>query len=374
MFQIWKLILKKVYLHEIATVVPEHSYTQKFAVDFQLDLICKTDKQRKFLQKIYEGSAIYKRHTVIGDYGKDPKDFTFYPKNRSLKPEPSTKKRNDLYIKESNRLSLQATNKLFELLPAHIRNSISHLITVSCTGFSAPGFDLHLIKELRLDPSIERYHLGFMGCYAAFPAMKMAQNICMTNPAARVLIVNVELCSLHYQQTFKPEIVVSNAIFSDGITACLVSSDKNDSDGKRILLHSFFSKYLQGSEDHMAWKIGDYGFDMTLSYYVPDWINRNINPIMSDLFDKVQIEKDDVEIWAIHPGGKAILKKLEESLGLDRDDFSYSYDVLWEYGNMSSSTIFFVLEKILRSNKKGNIISAAFGPGLTVEVGFMEII
>lgn len=365
--------MKRAYLHEIAAVVPEYSYTQEFAVDYQLDLICKTDKQREFLKKIYEGSAIYKRHSVIADYGKDPKEFTFYPKNRSLKPEPSTKNRNDLYIKESNRLSVLATRKLLELLPERIRDSISHLITVSCTGFSAPGFDLHIIKQLRLDPSIDRFHLGFMGCYAAFPAMKMAQNICTANPTARVLIVNVELCSLHYQLTFKPEIVVSNAIFADGVTACLVSSDKDDSDGKRIVLHSFLSRYLQGSEDHMAWKIGEHGFDMTLSYYVPGLINRNISQIMNNLFDKVKLRKEDIDIWAIHPGGKAILEKLQESLGLNKDDLSHSYDVLWEYGNMSSSTIFFVLEKILRSNEKGKIISAAFGPGLTIEAGYMEI-
>ncbi len=363
---------KTVYLHDIATVVPEHFYTQEFGLNFLLKLIGDNVKKQNFLTRIYKNSAIYKRHTVIDDYGKDPSEFKFYPKNEHLLPEPSTMERNDLYIKESNRLSLKAVKELIKIIQNHVDKKITHIITVSCTGFSAPGFDFYIVKNLKLSPAIDRFHIGFMGCYAAFPAMKLARDICLANDNARVLIVNVELCTLHFQQKFDPDIVVANAIFSDGISAALVSSNEDDSKGSKLILHSFFSKYIPGSEEDMAWKIGLFGFDMKLSYYVPKLIDTNIIPIMNELFKKSSITKDEIDIWAIHPGGRAILEKLEKTLHLKKEDFKHSYDVLWDYGNMSSSTIMFVLKRILNDDKKGKIFSIAFGPGLTVETGLLE--
>ncbi len=363
---------KTVYLHDIAPIVPEHFYTQEFGLEFLLKLMGDTEKKRNFLTRIYKGSNIYKRHTVINDYGKDPSEYTFYPKNKNMQPEPSTMERNDLYIKESNRLSLKAVKKLIKQIENHIEKKITHIITVSCTGFSAPGFDFNIVKKLKLSPTIDRFHIGFMGCYAAFPAMKLAKDICLANNNARVLIVNVELCSLHFQQKFEPDIVVANAIFADGISAALVSANEKDSKGSKLILHSFFSKYIPDSEDDMAWKIGLYGFDMKLSYYVPKLIDANILPIMNELFKKNNITKSKIDIWAIHPGGKAILEKLEKTLNLKKEDFKHSYDVLREYGNMSSSTIMFILKRILNDDKKGKIFSVAFGPGLTVETGLLE--
>jgi len=363
---------KNIYIHDIATVVPEHSYTQKFGLDFLKKLLGDTEKKINFLTRIYEGSAIYKRHTVISDYGKDPNDYTFYPKNEKMLPEPSTMQRNDLYIKESNRLSLKAVKKLFKILPGNIKDRITHIITVSCTGFSAPGFDFHIVKKLKLSPTIDRFHIGFMGCYGAFPAMKLARDICLANSDARVLVVNVELCTVHFQQNFDPDVVVANAIFSDGISAVLISGHKDDSQGNKLILHSFFSKYIPNSEDDMAWKIGLYGFDMKLSYYVPKLIDKNILPIMKELFKKNGITKNEIDMWAIHPGGKAILEKLEKTLNLTKNNFKASYDVLWNYGNMSSATIMFVLKKLLDNDEYGKIFAVAFGPGLTVETGYME--
>ncbi|MBN2545836.1 MAG: type III polyketide synthase [Spirochaetes bacterium] len=363
---------KKIYLHKISTCVPEHFYTQEFGLNFLLELLGDTEKKRNFLTKVYTGSAINKRHTVINDYGKEPEDYTFYPKNKKMLPEPSTMQRNDLYIKESNRLSLKAVNKLLKELPRGLKNKITHIITISCTGFSAPGFDFYILKKLNLSPDIDRFHIGFMGCYAAFTGMKLARQICLADDNARVLMVNVELCSLHFQQKFEPDIVVANAIFSDGISAALISADQNDSKGEKLVLHSFTSHYIADSEDDMAWKIGLYGFDMKLSYYVPKLIDANIMKILGILLKKAGYKREEIDIWAIHPGGKAILEKLEKTLNLNRLDLKYSYDVLWEYGNMSSSTIMFVLDRIINESIKGKIFAIAFGPGLTVESGLLE--
>jgi predicted naringenin-chalcone synthase len=363
-----------VYLHKIVTTVPEKFYTQEFALDFLLKLTAgESEKKRTLLKKLYKGTQIRKRHTVIDDYDKDPSEYTFYPKNPTLKPEPTTAQRNDLYIEEAKRLTLKAAKQLLEETPEFERKNITHVITVSCTGFVAPGLDFFLVRDLNLNPSIHRYNIGFMGCQGAFPAMKLARDLCLADPEARVLVVNVELCSVHIQQREELDIVVSNALFADGISAALISAHKDDVKGSKYTLDKFATSFASNTENDMAWRIGDHGFLMKLSVYVPNIVKENIKPLMDDLFQTSGIKQDEIDIWAIHPGGRSILEKAEEALGLTKEDLDASYRIMQEYGNMSSTTIMFVLEDILKdSKKKGKVFSAAFGPGITVEVGLME--
>ncbi|HBD93466.1 MAG: hypothetical protein A2015_09685 [Spirochaetes bacterium GWF1_31_7] len=362
----------KVYLHKIATVVPDFYYTQDFALKYQTKLLCDTSKKKLFLDKIYKDTAIHKRHSVISDFDKHYSEHEFYPQSEDLEPEPSTMKRNDLFITESNSLSLKAVKKLLDTCAFGVKDKISHVITVSCTGFAAPGFDFHLVKELQLKKSVDRFNIGFMGCYAAFPAMKLASSICKADPEARVLVVNVELCSLHYQKKFDTDTIVANALFADGVAAYLISSNESDSEGSKIIFNTFHSHYTDNSESDMAWKIGEHGFDMKLSSYVPKIIDQHIGGVMDDLFNKANITQKDISIWAVHPGGKAILEKFSATMDLKKTDLQHSYDILWNYGNMSSSTIMFVLNEVLNSSKSGKIFSAGFGPGLTIETAIME--
>ena len=191
---------QNVYLHKIATVVPENCYDQQFVLNYLLKLQGTTSKKQSFLKRIYQNSGIDKRYTVIPDYDKKPEEHIFFPKNVELEPEPTTRERNAFFVKEANRLSYQAVEDLLNQNEQFDQKKITHLITVSCTGFSAPGFDYYLIKEIDLNPSIQRFHIGFMGCFGAFPALRLAQHICRSEPTARVLMVNVELCSLHFQK------------------------------------------------------------------------------------------------------------------------------------------------------------------------------
>jgi predicted naringenin-chalcone synthase len=307
---------------------------------------------------------------VIGDYGKDPSEYSFYPKTENLKPEPTTKERNDLFIPEAQRLSLQASRALLRRFPG-VREKITHLITVSCTGFSAPGFDFYLAKELPLSPALHRFHLGFMGCYAAFPALKLADSICRSDPEAKVLVVNVELCSVHLQQKEDVDVIVANALFSDGVSAALISPDPGDSQGARIAFRHFATRTAPDSEEDMAWSIGQNGFDMKLSVYVPRIIERNIAELIDAAMESSGLSREAVDIWAVHPGGRAILDKTAATLGLEESAFAPSYDVLREYGNMSSATILFVLKRILEDSREGNVFATAFGPGLTLEAAHM---
>jgi predicted naringenin-chalcone synthase len=360
-----------VYLHGIETSVPEHFYTQEFARQFMRRLYRDDSRAQKLIDRIYPASAIEKRHTVINDYGKDPKDYTFYPQSTDLKPEPTTKTRNDLYIGEAQRLALHASRTLFQRFP-DAQAGITHLITVSCTGFSAPGFDFYLVKELPLDPAVHRFHLGFMGCYAAFPAMKLADSICRADPDARVLIVNAELCSVHMQQKEDVDVIVANGLFADGVSAALVSARREDGSGARLAFRSFATRTAPDSEEDMAWSIGQTGFDMKLSMYVPRIIERNIAALIDDAMESSGLTRNEVDIWAVHPGGRAILEKTATTLDVNPAEFHHSYEVLREYGNMSSSTIMFVLKRILADDSRGgNVFATAFGPGLTMEAAHM---
>jgi predicted naringenin-chalcone synthase len=362
----------EVYIHRISTAVPDHAYTQEFAVQYQARLICDTPQKKSFLERVYRETAIHTRYSVIDDYNKQPEEFTFYPKNASLTPEPTTQERNELFIKEADRLTVKAVKDLLAGLNPEMKNKITHLITVSCTGFSAPGFDFTIVKECGLPLETNRFHIGFMGCYGAFPALKLAKSICEADPDSRVLVVNCELCSLHYQLKFEPETVVANALFADGISAVFISAVADDSRGSKLVMKRFHSSIAPSSENDMAWKIGEHGFDMRLSSYVPKIIDANMEALMLKLFEKAGISRQDIKIWGIHPGGKAILEKLQATLHCTKEDFRHSYQVLWNYGNMSSATVMFVLREILEHPEKGLVFSAAFGPGLTIESGVLE--
>ena len=363
---------KPVYLQAIATAVPEHAYTQEFARRFLLALPFYDDATKRFVERLYRDTGIEKRHTVIGDYGKDPSQFTFYPPSPDLQPEPAVEARNELFVREAEALSLRVAEKLLARLPRLDRGRISDLLTVSCTGFSAPGFDFHLQKALGLSAGLHRFHLGFMGCFAALPALQLAADICRSRPEARVLVVALELCSVHLQ--FKPdrEVMVANSLFADGAGAALVSAQRSEVEGSVFRLERFAARTIPESEQDMAWRLGTVAFDMRLSAYVPRLIERNLGAILEDLLAEAGLGRRDVALWAIHPGGRAILDRAAATLGLSPGNLWASYQVLRDFGNMSSATILFVLELLLAAEPGGRTFAAAFGPGLTVESALLE--
>ncbi len=360
------------YLQAIATAVPEHAYTQEFARRFLLAFPSYDERTKRFLERLYRDTGIEKRHTVIGDYGRDPAEYTFWPPTPDLRPEPGVEKRNELFIREAERLSLAAAEKLLAKLPRLDRGRISHLLTVSCTGFSAPGFDFQLQKALGLSPGLHRFHLGFMGCFAALPALKLAADICRSRPEARVMVVALELCSIHLQ--FKPDrdVMVANSLFADGAGAALVSGGRAEAEGSVFRLERFAARTLPESEQDMTWRLGTVAFDMRLSAYVPRLIESNIGAILEGLLAEAGLARRDVALWAIHPGGRAILDRAAATLGLKSGELWASYQVLRDYGNMSSATLLFVLELLLAAEARGRTFAAAFGPGLTVESALLE--
>ena len=355
----------------IGTAVPAFRHEQEKILEFMQGIYCYTREDQRKLRFIYHQSQISTRYSVISDYSKPVQEWKFYPKVESIEPFPSLEQRMVLYEKHAAPLSVDAIRKcLGNKIPA---KDISHLITVSCTGMSAPGLDLQILDILGLPKNIFRTSINFMGCYAAIHAIKLADLICKTDQQAKVLIVCTELCTIHFQKEATPDNISSSLLFADGSAAALITADTYHAKG--IRLSDFYSQVLTKGKKDMAWEISSTGFLMTLSNYIPDLIEEDFLCLVENLLNKNSLQIRDVTHWCIHPGGKKILESIHQSLHFTNGQLEDSYAVLKEFGNMSSPTILFVLEKIMHKleyGQKNIIYGAAFGPGLTMETFLAE--
>ncbi len=352
--------------------IPQNTIYGFMEKAFGLD---KTDAAR--LKKIYDNSAINHRYSAIPDFGLD--DFAgnqFFPQNDLLEPFPDTKKRMGFYRQEAIKIAMQAAQNCLAAFDASFTGKISHLITVSCTGMYAPGIDIDLIENLGLNRHAERTCINFMGCYGSINALKVADTICRANPEAKVLIVSVELCTLHFQKENTLENWIANSLFSDGAAAVIVeNTDKRSLTKPYLSLKSFYAEYIYEAKDEMNWQIGNFGYEMILTSKVSKQIQKHIRPLADQVLQKAGLVLEDIDRFAIHPGGKKILDAAEAGLGICACKNSMAHQVLAEYGNMSSATILFVLQKILDEKAEQasqNILGFAFGPGLTVESLVMQ--
>lgn len=360
-----------VFIHDIATSVPAFSSRQQHIREVMKKHVGTDRKTQAIIHRIYSQSGIKKRHSVVEDFTDNETGSLFF--NGRTKSEPGTSARNKVYERESKKLFVDVAQQLTRDNPNFSNQEISHVITVSCTGFYAPGPDYEIVKALGLKPSTQRYHVGFMGCYAAFPALKMAQSFCISDPEAVVLVVSAELCSLHFQFKNDVDNLLSGSVFSDGAAGMLISAKSPQKQSFEI--NRFASSLAPNGEKDMAWTIGDTGFDMVLSTYVPDIIQQNLEPVLQPLYDQYKLHNGDIDFWALHPGGRAILDKIEETLALKPAQIAGSRKVLSEYGNMSSATVLFVLKELIGSSLSAGqrVMSMAFGPGLTIETGMLTV-
>ena len=360
-----------VYLHKIATAVPDQSYEQTFLRDQMKEYISDERATQSIIHRIYSNSGIEKRHSVIKDFRANGDPRLFFQEDGSLST-PSTGTRNELYLKHAKKLFVDIARNLLEGQDEINKSDITHVITVSCTGFFAPEPAYEIVKQLGLSSSTQRFHLGFMGCFAAFPAMKMAKSFCEADPNANVLIICLELCTLHLQSSKKTDNLISASVFGDGGAGALISSKQPSAPHFR--LDQFATAIASDSEEDMAWTIGDTGFDMVLSTYVPEIIESNLQTAVQPLIDAYSASFEDIKHWAVHPGGRAILDKVQENFELKDDQLTSSRSTLADYGNMSSATVLFVLKHLLEQpsqEKKESALAIAFGPGLTIESGLL---
>ncbi|MDA3902126.1 MAG: type III polyketide synthase [Desulfuromusa sp.] len=363
-----------VWIQHIETMTPEHVIPQDYASGKMQEWI-DDDRLSRLIRVLYKKSGIDRRYSVISSFDQNlPGDF-FPLDTDGRRRELSTAERNAIYARESHRMSVELARRAIAGCPGTATQDITHVITVSCTGFSNPGPDYHIVNELGLSDTTQRYNLGFMGCYAAFPGMRMAKQFCEANPDAVVLVMCLELCSLHLQLNDREDSMLANSLFSDGAAAVIISAREPQSDQSCYRLGEFHCSLIPSGKSDMAWTIGDLGFDIALSSYVPKIIGANIQEAIKPLLASGQLGQDDIRTWAVHPGGKAILDKVAQSLELDASQILAARNVLRQYGNMSSVTILFVLQEILADADgpaQENVCAMAFGPGLTVEMGLLE--
>jgi predicted naringenin-chalcone synthase len=248
---------------------------------------------------------------------------------------------------------------------------VTHVVTVSCSGFMAPGVDHALIRRLGLRADVARTHVGFMGCHGMLNGLRVARAFAEADPSTRVLLCAVELCSLHYQYGWDHERVVANALFSDGAAAMVIRPGAGCHDRSSFDILAEGSALLADSEDAMSWRIGDHGFTMTLSPRVPDLIGEHVRPWVVGWLARNGQTVDAIGSWAVHPGGPRILSVFGEAMGLDRSKLSPSFGVLADYGNMSSPTVAFILRRLLEAGARRPCVAIGFGPGLAIEAALL---
>lgn len=346
----------------IGTANPAYQHKQLSILKFMQQSLPLDETQRRLLSLLYHRSGILTRYSVLSDYSAEKKDFKFYPNDSNNTTFPNLEKRMQVYEETALDLSV---NAIQNTVSDEKLSEITHLITVTCTGLSAPGLDLQLVEKLGLNPTIFRTSVNFMGCYAAIHGLKLANALTLNDANAKVLVVCTELCTLHFQESTQLDQLTSALLFGDGSAACLIEGglQKNG-----LEISNFFSKIVSKGKQDMAWGLSSTGFQMVLSNHIPKLIESEIKNLLEAALDILNWRTQDVNHWAIHPGGKDILTATQKALELPQNALGPSFEVLKNYGNMSSPTILFVLKEIMDKAKSGErIFGAAFGPGLTLE-------
>lgn len=361
----------KSHIVSIGTALPPYSYHQQEVADFMSRYLDLDQQSRRWLNKVYEYSGIAYRYSVLPDFETTNEYFLFSLGGKT----PSTSERASIFKEEAVKLGKKAAQSCLTNASKQAKE-VTHLITVSCTGMYAPGLDIDIIEQCELPTDAERTGINFMGCYAVFNALKTARHITQSQPDAKVLVVAVELCTLHFQANPEKEHLIANALFGDGAGAALVEASEEPQPGT-LTLNNFYSQLVPETKNYMTWDVGDSGFEMFLAKSIPDHIQKPAKKTVDHLLAMNHTQYEDLGHLAAHPGGIRILDSLEQELPLPEAIHSASRNVLHKYGNMSSPTILFVLEK-LKQDAKGThylptVLSMAFGPGLTIETGLLTL-
>jgi predicted naringenin-chalcone synthase len=351
------------YINRIATAVPDDDVHDAF-VAFA-DQMLEDPRVQPVFRRMAQRSGIRQRYSVLtpqqhlGPEGASTEFVVnaheFYTRGSF----PDTAKRMQIFERFAPRLARATLDKL--ALSEEERSGVTHVLVTTCTGLYAPGLDFDILDHLALDPGIERTMIGFMGCYAAINGLKQARHIVRSEPDAKVLLVNLELCTLHLQETQDIEQVLSFLVFGDGCAASLISAESTG-----FAMDSFRSVLIPETRDLITWRIRGVGFDMLLSGKVPGEIGKALATSNGSVLG--HHHKEDISLWGVHPGGKSVLDAVERGLGLPEHALSASREVLECFGNMSSATVMFVLARLMQTAQPGELGCAmSFGPGLTAE-------
>lgn len=374
-------------IRSLHTAVPSIVLEQEMVRDVMVAQPGLSRLGARLVPAAFNASGIERRHTVVEDWrdggrGARGRIGTYFDPTNAHVLNPSTGTRNLTYTQHAAGLYEEAGRGALEACPDLGPDDVTHVITVSCTGFFSPGPDYQLVRRLGLPATTKRTHIGFMGCYAALPALREAAAVCEADPSAVVLVVSVELCTLHVRVGNDQDTIVGASLFSDGAAGAVVTADTPNGRSGRpdrpgLRLDAFATVLTPVGEEAMAWNIGDNGFEMILGTYVPHIIDEHISSALEPLLDTepelAARPYAELEHWAIHPGGRSILDKVQARLELTDEQLVPARDTLRDFGNMSSATVMFVLKQIMDGPGEAGerVCAMAFGPGLTVESALM---
>jgi len=373
--QSFYLVLTMSTIISIGTAVPQYSAKQSTILEF-MKTVYNDDTASRKLNILFHNSGINTRYSVVPDFGNNQSENNLF---NVTQPVPDVQKRLNVFKENAASLAISAMQNALQKLDTTISDfKITHLITVTCTGIYAPGLGAALIEQLDLPDDIFHTAINFMGCNAAFPALNLADMITKTDENAKVLIVCVELCTLHFKAVDNNDNLLANTIFGDGCAAVVVVSDaaakKNHQPG--LSIKGFYSLLLYKGKSLMGWNITPENFEMVLDTGIPEFIGNEVNEIVMKASEKLNIDPSAIDKWAIHPGGKKILDSIKKQTQLSDSDMQYSYKVLSDYGNMSSPTILFVLNEIMQAEhaEGETIFLIGFGPGLSIETALLTYV
>jgi predicted naringenin-chalcone synthase len=369
----------KAALLGLGTAAPEGRLSQEEAARVATQCLELTGDAARRVEILYRRTGVATRGSVLlspphGAYGVGGLETFYRPRSD---PEqvmgPTTATRMECYEAHAPSLAeaacLAAIEDAKECLGGLDHTTLTHLVVVSCTGFFAPGLDYALIQRLGLSPNIQRFCIGFMGCHGGFNGLQLATAIVQSDPTARVLLCSTELCSLHFQYSLDPGQITANALFADGAGAVVIGKARAEAPD----IVSMASHLLGGGKDEMSWIIGDHGFKMHLSARVPGLIRSGLRPWLEAWLLENGLVLTDIGAWVVHPGGPRILTAVTQALDLDDGALSPSLSVLREHGNMSSATVWFIMEKLRRADMRGPCVLLGFGPGLVAEAALLRL-
>lgn len=351
-----------VQISGLGTALPQNQYSTEDYIEHAKTITCASPRQERVLEELYRRTAIDSRATVCDAE-------TFPPIATAEDRGPTTGARMQRYASEIGKLALGACRAAFEQSPIAPQD-ITHVVSVSCTGFSAPGFDVELVHQLPLRASTKRTHVGFMGCHGGMNGLRVAQAYASADTSARILLCAAEACTLHLQYGWGPDRLIANSLFADGAAAAIISTGGT---ANGITYIDSASYIVPESADQMLWRIGDHGFEMHLAPTVPALIEEWLPNFLDEWLSRHQLSITGIAGWSVHPGGPKILDAVQASLSLSSEAMSPSREILATCGNMSSPTVFFILQKLQRCNIKGHCIVLGFGPGLTVEAALLKV-
>lgn len=354
------------------TAIPQGILLQEEALQLAKSLCPLNEERSNWLPKWYSQTGIKTRGIILGRQVIDDilqkenkTGSSFIPSGEPDDLGPSTAQRMEHFQRLGPALALSASHQAIN--NSNVKTEqITHLITVTCTGFFAPGFDYHLIQNLPLSPSVSRTQVGFMGCHGSLNGLRVGHAFINAQPDAKVLLSSLELCSMHFHYGWDPQKIIANALFADGAASVVLGNSIN-SNIETWKLASSGSCIIPDSASAMTWTIGDHGFEMTLAKQVPGLIQKHLKPWLENWLSKDGLELKDIKSWALHPGGPRILDAIENTLSLSPESSAISREILSNHGNMSSATLLFILKKMMENDSPRPCVALGFGPGLAAE-------